>query len=708
MRYLLTGLLSAGLTVSALAQDHSNWAVVGGDDANSKYSSHTQINRDNVGQLTPVWRYASARGKAIAPTSELQVNPIVVDGVLYGRNPLHHAFAIRADTGEQLWHFDPFAEAPGLMGSYMRGVTHWRKGDDQRIFFSASHYLYAVNATDGKLIESFADAGKLDLREHLGRPVEQVSVYSPSPGVVFEDLIIMGSALTEFAGSAPGDIRAYSAMTGELAWRFRTIPHPGEYGYDSWPEGAWKTAGGANNWAGMSLDRERGIVYVPTGSPAPDFEGAGRQGANLFGNTILALDARSGKRLWHFQAVHHDLWDRDLSSAPSLVDLHKDGEIIPALAQASKQGVIYLLDRTTGEPIFPIEEVPVPASDVPGEKAHPTQPRVTLPEPFTRQAFTPDMITRLTPESHAYVKKLYEESQPFAYMRPVGLKPTIIFPGFPGGANWGGAAVDPARGIHYINATETAHRTSIGPVEVSTGEGHGFGEFIYRKTCAGCHGINREGFYPYAPSLQGLAERRTPAEAKAIIVQGKGRMMPFGNLPEHERRALVDYLFNADKPISDTADAGNKRTVYMFNGYADFLDDRGFPANTPPWGTLTATDLNSGKRLWQVPLGEIEALTKEGAPPTGTASYGGPIVTAGGLLFIGATPDEQLRAFDVETGELLWRYKLPAAAHSTPATYMMDGVQYLVVVASGGKLGTPAGDEYIAFALPTVSRGQTP
>ncbi|MCZ6829353.1 MAG: PQQ-binding-like beta-propeller repeat protein [Gammaproteobacteria bacterium] len=694
-------LLLAGIAARGFASQFETWKTYGGDPGNTHYSALSQINRNNVARLQVAWTYRSARGAELFSTSELQVNPIIVDGVLYGRNPLHHAFAISAETGAELWTFDPFAGGEGLLGSYMRGVTYWESGGDKRLFFNVSHYMIALEARTGKPIPGFGDKGRVDLRVGLGREPDSISVYSPSPGVVYEDLIILGSAVSEGEGAAPGDIRAYDVRSGKIVWTFHTIPHPGEVGYQTWPEGAWKTAGGANAWAGLSVDPQRGVVYVPTGSPAPDFDGSGRRGKNLFGNSILALDASTGKRLWHFQTVHHDLWDRDLSSAPTLVSVEKDGNTVDALAQASKQGVLYLLDRETGKPIFPITELAVPASDVPGEPAWPTQPRVGLPEPFSRQHFDGSEITDINPAATAHVKALYESSQEFAYMRPPGLQPTIIYPGFYGGANWGGGAFDPDSNIYYINATNSPHRVSISPVAVPSGDRLGFGGFVYRKHCAGCHGVNFEGFYPYAPPLTGVVARTSKAEAMKIVVQGKGRMMPFGNLPDHERSAVLDYIYAADKDGISAAkpQSGESETVYMFNGYADFLDDRGYPANKPPWGTLNAIDLNSGKRLWEIPLGEYPELTAAGVPQTGTRNYGGPVVTAGGLVFIAATSDEKLRAFDKSSGAVLWEYSLPAAGYSTPATYMINGVQYLVVVCSGGKLGTKPGDHYLAFRL---------
>jgi quinoprotein glucose dehydrogenase len=692
-KILLPGVLA--LSAAAVgAQDYVGWRTYGGDPGNTHYSSLKQINRDNVKQLEVAWRYASARGRPLPPTSELQVNPIVVDGVLYGRNPMYNVFALDAASGAQVWTFDPALTHVGL--SNMRGVSFWENGKKRRVLFTTGHYLMALDANTGKPVDSFGNGGRVDLRQGLGRDPRHVSINAPSPGVVFENLIIMGSAVTETAGAAPGDIRAYHVLTGELIWTFHTIPHPGEVGYETWPRDAWKTAGGANAWAGMSLDAARGVVYVPTGSPTPDFDGSGREGANLFGNSILALDARTGKRLWHYQTVHHDLWDRDLSSAPTLLTVA--GRDL--LAQATKQGVVYLLDRQTGEPVFPIEEVAVPRSEIPGETAFATQPRVTLPEPFTRQDFGPEDLTDINPEARAYVEKLYDQAQPFAYLRPPGLQPTILSPGFYGGANWGGGAFDPEANLYYVNAIEAPHLIHIEAVTVDKGSSMGVGELVFRKQCSGCHGLDLQGFYPYAPSLVGIEERLDKAQALRTVIGGKGRMMPFGHLPRHELNAVVDYVFARSAGEERPRTSGEKTTAYVFAGYNDFVDQRFYPAIRPPWGTLNAIDMKTGKLVWQIPLGEYEELSREGVPPTGTRNYGGPVVTAGGLLIIAATSDEKLRIFDKTSGQLLWQYKLPAAGYSTPATYEIDGRQYLVVTCSGGKLGTPSGDQYIAFALP--------
>lgn len=703
-------LATAALPQPATAQDVVGWRHYGGDTHNSHFSALQQINRDNVDKLHPAWTYHSAQGEPLPPTSELQVNPIVVDGVLFGRNPLYNVFALNAATGEELWRYDAKIEHVGL--SNMRGLTYWRGEDDKgdamaRILFTTGHYLQSLDAATGKLVESFGDKGRVDLRVGLGRDIDRISINAPSPGVIHNDLIIMSSAVTETAGAAPGDIRAYNVRTGDIAWTFHTIPHPGETGHDTWPKDAWRTAGGANAWAGLSIDRERGVVYVPTGSPTPDFNGSARHGDNLFGNSIIALDAGTGKRLWHYQTVRHDLWDRDLSSAPTLVTVTKDGQSRDLLAQASKQGVLYLLDRDTGQPVFPIENVPVPPSEIPGEKTASTQPKVTLPEPFSRQTFSEGDLSDINPKTHAYVKKQFEQAREFAYMQPPGLEKTVLFPGFYGGANWGGGAFDPDTNLYYINAMEAPHLVHLEAIEVEKGNSAGLGQLLFRQQCSGCHGLDLQGFYPYAPALKGIEQRLDKAAAARAVARGKGRMMPFAHLNQHELQAVVDYVFAASRGETtasvdkqETAGAVETETVYVFAGYNDFVDQRYYPAVKPPWGTLNAIDLATGRRQWQVPLGEYEQLTKEGVPPTGTRNYGGPVVTAGGLLIIAASSDEKLRIFDKANGELLWQYPLPAAGYATPATYAINGRQYIVITCSGGKLGTATGDAYIAFALP--------
>lgn len=700
---LLTWLMACTVPPQSLTPSAADWPVYNGDSAATQYSDLRQIHHGNVGQLELAWRYASAKGQAIPITSELQVNPLIVDGVLYGRNPNYNVFALDAQTGKELWTHQADAVYSGL--SYMRGLSLWRQGAQKRLFYSTGNWLFALDANSGQIISSFGNKGVVDLREGLGRDPASVSINAPSPGIVFENLLIMGSAVLETQGAAPGHIRAYDVISGDLVWTFRTIPLPGEFGAETWPADYLPQAGGANAWAGMSLDTERGLLFAPTGSPTPDFDGSKRRGANLFGNSILALDARTGQRRWHFQTVHHDLWDRDLSSPPTLASIQQDGASRDVLIQASKQGVLYVLDRDTGEPVFPIVEQSVSQAGIPGQHIWPTQPKVTLPEPFSRQSFSAEDLSDINPQTHAYVKNLYEQAKPFSYFAPIGAQKTILFPGFYGGGNWGGGAYDPQTNLYYINATEVPALVHYEAIQVQPGSTRSQGMLAFRNQCAGCHGLDLKGFYPYAPDLRGIASRIDRTSAVQTVRNGKGRMMSFAHLPRHEQQAVVDYLFELDRQLSVKSDTQqdhgqSSETAYVFAGYNDFLDQRYYPAVKPPWGTLNAINISTGRREWQVILGEHEELSAEGVPQTGTRNYGGPVVTAGGLLIIAATMDEKLRIFDKSNGELLWEYQLPAAGYATPSTYKINGKQYIVIAASGGKLGTPSGDEYLAFSLP--------
>ncbi|MFK8020231.1 MAG: PQQ-binding-like beta-propeller repeat protein [Pseudomonadales bacterium] len=690
---------------NSVAQDQVDWAVYSGDSNASQYSTLKQIDLENVSQLKLAWSYASAEGAAIPVASELQVNPLIVNGILYGRNPNYNVFAIDAYTGEALWTHQPDAQYAGL--SYMRGLTMWKNGDSSRLFFSTGHWLYSIDAKNGKPITTFGKDGAVDLREGLGRNPSTVSINAPSPGVIFDKLLIMGSAVLESEGAAPGDVRAYHVETGELVWSFHTIPRPGELGADTWPAEFLSEAGGANSWAGMSVDQGRGLVFVPTGSPTPDFLGSKREGKNLFANSVIALDARSGDYRWHFQTVHHDLWDRDLSSAPTLATINRNGKEIDVVAQASKQGVLYVLDRENGSPIFPIVEQAVSTSDVPNQHNWPTQPKVLLPEPFSRQTFSADDLSDINEETHAYVKKLFEQTEKFEYFGPINTKKTILFPGFYGGGNWGGGAFDPETDIYYINGTEVPALVNFNTLAISSGTDASKGKLTFVTQCSGCHGMELRGFYPYAPELRGISSRLTREDALKTISSGKGRMMSFAHLPSAARSDVVDFLFDLDRSLSSSKDSSVTETTaaaehseYVFGGYTDFLDQRYYPAVKPPWGTLNSINLSTGKLLWQIPLGEHKELSAEGIPPTGTRNYGGPVVTAGGLIIIAATMDEMLRVFNKHNGELLWEYKLPAAGYATPATYSVNGKQFIVIAAPGGKLGTQSGDQYLAFSLP--------
>ncbi len=662
------------------------WVAYGGGPESIRYSPLAQINRQNVPRLEVAWTFDSGE------EGGLQANPIVVDGVVYTTTPKHHVVALDAATGAVRWKFDSRIPLSGAN----RGVTYWASGDDRRVFTGQDHFVYALDARTGQPVPGFGRAGRIDLAEDLGRPAAQQSIRLTTPGIVYKDLLIVGGRVGEGLPSSPGDVRAYDARTGQLRWAFHTIPHPGEPGYETWPRDAWTYSGGANNWAGMAVDETRGIVYVPTGSAAADFYGANRLGDNLFANSLLALDAATGKRIWHFQAVRHDLWDRDFPSAPSLVTVTRDGKRIDAVAQTSKQGYVFLFDRTTGAPLFPIEEHPFPASTMEGEVAAPTQLLPTRPAPFARQRLTEDMLTSRTPEARQSAleafRKLRSEGQfvPFRADRD-----TIVFPGYDGGAEWGGSAFDPESALLYVNANEMAWTGGLAPSVAVKG-----GRTLYLQSCASCHRDNQRGAPPQIPSLVGVARRRPEGDLYRIIRKGEGRMPGFPSLSDEEVDALVDYI-RTGRSRRVAAGPSPVSLKYRFTGYKKFLDPDGYPAIAPPWGTLTAINLDTGAQAWQVPLGEYPKLAAQGLTNTGSENYGGPVVTAGGLVFIGATSfDKKVRAFDKATGERLWEATLPFSATGTPATYEVAGRQFVLVPAGGGKDGGPSGGLYVAFALP--------
>jgi quinoprotein glucose dehydrogenase len=684
------------------AEHYRSWSSFLGDNEASQYSSLNQINTGNVVQLEIAWTFST--GDLIdGVRTEIQANPIIVDGVLYSTTPLKKAFALEADTGELLWMFDPFeAEEPRSRG-VNRGVAYWSDGrGDHRILYVAGHRLYSVNAETGEPSLDFGDNGSIDFAVGLGRDALDIQVNATSPGIIHEDLLIYGSRVFN---RAPGHIRAFNVRTGEIEWIFHTIPHPGEYGYDTWPEDAWTRVGNANSWPGMSLDVERGIVYAPTASPGHDFYGGDRLGRNLFSTSLLALDASTGERIWHYQFVRHDIWDYDPPAAPNLITIERDGRFVDAVAQVTKTGYVFVFDRETGEPLFPIEEVEIPPSDLRGEEVWPTQPAPIKPEPFVRQSFTEDDITDISPESHQAVLERFREIHTRHMWDPPSTEGTLIFPGFDGGAEWGGAAFDPETGILYVNANEMPWILEMVEIEPDDEEPVPAGQMIYALNCAACHGSDRAAGerYGHLPSLIDLNERMEAGQVRSVIRNGQGVMPPFGHLSEEEVDALVNFLMDADDPDAEPVTVDVSRATqlpYTFTGYNRFFDPEGYPAVKPPWGTLNAIDLNTGEYKWKIPLGEFEELTERGIPQTGTENYGGPVVTAGGLLFIGATQDEKFRAFDKTTGKLLWETDLPAGGYATPAVYEIDAHQFVVIAAGGGKMGTKSGDTYVAFALP--------
>jgi quinoprotein glucose dehydrogenase len=677
---------NAVVTKSARADQH-DWPVYGGSREGDHYSDLAQINRSNVKQLTVVWTFDSGE------TGGLQTSPIEVEGVLYGITPTQKVFALDAATGKQLWKFDS-----GIKGTQPdRGLAYWSDGKSKRILVGVMNFLYGLDAVTGKPVASFGKSGRIDLREDLGRDPASQSIYLTSPGIVYKDLIIVGGREPETLPAPPGDIRAYDVRSGKLRWSFHTIPHPGEFGYDTWPKEAWKSSGAANNWPGMSVDVKRGIVYVSTGSAATDFYGADRVGDDLFADCLLALNAQTGERIWHFQEVKHDIWDRDFPAPPVLLTVKHEGKEVDAVAQTTKQGFVYLFDRTNGRPLFPIEYKKYPASDVPGEVAATEQPLPAKPAPFARQRLTEDMLTTRTPEVHESALERFRKFRSDGQFLPFTIdKDTVVFPGFDGGAEWGGPALDRETGILYVNANDVAW---TGALTENTGEHNA--QSIYLNQCGVCHGEQMKGSPPAIPSLVGVGDRVTPQQIAATIKSGKGRMPGFPNLTDDQMFALVDYLTSGVNKGVASVGPPVPAMKYRFTGYKKFLDPEGYPAVAPPWGTLNAINLTTGEYVWKIPLGEYPQLAAKGMNRTGTENYGGPIVTAGGLLFIGATNfDKKFRAFDKATGELLWETTLPFSGNATPITYEVNGKQFVVIAAGGGKDPKSAsGGVYVGFGL---------
>ncbi len=773
---------------SDATETEDGWPAYGGQPAQDHYSSLAQINRKNVKNLRVAWTFDTGEKGSIEST------PVIVGRMLYTYTPSLKVVALDASTGKLIWTFDSGNHEPDAS----RGVSYWSDGKESRLFAGMRNLLYALDPATGEPIESFGEGGFIDLRKGLLGDYKMQSIGLTSPGVTYKDLIIVGGRNSETHPASQGDIRAFDVRTGALRWQFHTIPRPGETGYETWPKDAWKTAGAANNWAGMAVDEKRGIVYVPTGSAVFDFYGGDRAGDDLFSDCELALDAETGKLLWYFQGVHHDIWDRDFPAPPALVTVKRDGRSVDAVAQTTKQGWMFLFDRANGKPLFPIEERMVPQSTVPGEATSPTQPVPLMPEPFTRQVFDESTLTNRTPQAHKAALKQFRTFVGGTQFVPGVLgKPTIEFPGVGGGAEWGGSAVDPKTGVIYINANQVAFTTTL----VKNDPSAGIGVRTYQSQCAVCHGIDRAGAPPAYPSLAGVFGRMTPAQVAEIIHEGRGRMSSFPNLEGATLDALLEYLRTgkdagagsdvasdagpaastsaaidstdpdviagskvysarcsschgatrkgspafpsligvgrrmnveqatdlirkgkASMPASPslkdheldallrflgvgarsvTSDAANDMP-YNITGFTRFDDAEGYPAVAPPWGTLSGIDLNTGKYLWKLPLGEYPELAAKGMNNTGTENYGGPIVTAGGLVVIAATDfDRKIRAFDSHTGELLWEATMQFAGVATPATYMVDGKQYIVIATCGARdPKSPQGAEYVAFALP--------
>jgi quinoprotein glucose dehydrogenase len=679
---VVAALLFPLTTASAQTVD---WPMYGGDPDNTHYSRLAQITPANVRQLKAAWRYDTGDE---FPGSEMQSNPIVIDGVLYAATPRLRIIAIDAATGKLLWSFDPTLGKPSTQRFRHRGVVV--TGD--RLLFTHRNWLWALDRTTGLPIATFGDSGRVDMRKGLDRPIESVTISASTPGVVFEGLLIIGSTVAESLPSSPGDVRAYDVHTGELRWIFHTIPHPGELGYDTWPKEAWKIAGGANAWSGVTVDSARAMVFAATGSASFDFYGSNRHGDNLFANTVLALDARTGKRVWHFQGIKHDLWDLDFPARPSLVTVTRDGKNVDALAQITKTGHVWVLDRTTGAPLFPVVERAYPASTLEGERASPTQHLPVRPPPFARQTLTEAMLTRRTKAAHAYALKVFRQYEGKGLFTPPSAKGTIVFPGYDGGAEWGGAAFDPATRLLYVNSNEMAWLLKMEPRSDRS---------LYQANCASCHRGDLAGTPGQIPSLIGIGQRKTKDELVSIIRQGQGRMPGFGSVLEGGAiNGLADFLITGHD-VAESAAQNPNFLKYRNDGYNIFLDPDGYPAISPPWGTLNAIDLDKGEIRWRIPFGEYPALAAKGVKNTGTDNYGGPVVTENGLLFIAATSyDNKMHAYDKLTGRLLWEATLPYAGAATPSLYMVAGKEYLVIACGGGKNGAKSGSSYVAFALP--------
>ena len=671
---------------------YTTWSDYGGSPDSMQYSALAAINRTNVTKLERAWFYP-VPGDPV----RLPFNPIAVDGVLYVAGVKGLVVALDAATGKELW--SSTEQAPE------RGVTYWENVDrsDRRLLLNTGGGLRAINATSGALIRTFGKDGFVDMR--TGEP-RRLAGPNKSPGRIFENLIVVGSNTGEGYGSPPGDLRAYDVVTGRLVWTFHTIPRPGELGSETWPSDAWKYAGGANTWGEITVDRKNGIVFAPTGSPTHDLYGADRPGQNLFGNCLLALNARTGKRLWHFQVVHHDLWDYDLTAAPKLLTVRRNGRPVEIVAQAGKTGFLYVFERLTGKPLWPIEERAVPKSDVPGEVSSPTQPFPTKPPPFARQTFTPaDVNPFMSADEQEKLRQAVRETDHKGLFTPSShLRSHIQFPGAWGGANWGSVAADPGMGMLFVRSLEmpSYRRMALsterqGPPPIKGGPREQEGYAVYAQLCAACHG-------------PGQAPMRAPAKLgvdgfRQLLRQGKEQMPPFPEAVVSAERvdALEAFLLTlplADAPGDESSGERMLRlppnpsrysgpaTRYAGSFSAGWYTSNGLPAVGPPWTQLVAYDLNEGTIKWRVPDGQAPGLADRNIPLTGTVRpRNGPVATAGGLVFVANSQDRTLRAYDRDTGATLWVHELEANPEGIPAVYQVGGRQY-IAFAAGASWGT--------------------
>ncbi len=701
----------------------STWSdYLGGNDS-THYSALKQIDRSNLGKLEVAWQYATADDTVYG------FNPIVAGNIMYVLAKNNSIVALDAATGKELWaapNNEPFGRH--------RGINYWESKDhsDRRLLITFNDFLMAFDARTGKPIESFGKQGKVDLKEGLGRDPKTIQrIQSGTPGRVFENLVILGSATGEGYISPPGDLRAYDVVSGKNVWTFHTVPHPGEFGYDTWPKDAWKYIGGTNTWGEISVDDKRGIAYFPIGSPTYDFYGADRKGSNLFSDCLLALDARTGKYVWHFQLTHHDLWDYDVVSAPQLITVKHDGKNVDIVAQASKQGFLYVFDRANGKPIWPIEERPVPKSNVPGETAWPTQPFPTVVPPFARQKFTADDLNTffLTPEERANWKdRILSARNEGLYTPPELNRDTVQMPGNNGGGNFWGSASDPTNGSVYVVAKNVPAILKLvdtpqtgGPAMVLNGTPTQQGRQVYDQNCKICHGPDLKGLAG-APEILGVAAQRGESAVKAFIGRGQGEMPGF-EFPSAQLTALVAFLANPESAPSLAAAPGGRggpgrgpaaELAYpvgveapanrYYTGYG--LEPR---IISPPWSTLTAYDLNTGKIKWQVPYGDTPEAGPSAAPRGTVFQRSGIAVTAGGLIIFAAN-EPKMHILDKDTGKLLRTLAIPNGAQGVPTVYAVNGREYITICATGGSpvqgIGPGRGAApakphvYITFALP--------